>query len=320
MSPSTRTNGDFGSAGGFSLLQVLVALAVISVMVSLSVLGLRSARAGVRLQSSARAFAQNVEKARLDAIRRRATTHVEFTGASTYEITMDFTGSGAGTQTRSFTLDPNVVLATDANGAAISASTTSYPWADFDWRGRAGQCSMVFNMTNERGDSLVVQVAGSGDITVNKTAITGIPTIAYTNVNSTSDISTSTVLNGNATPLNVTPCGTGGVGITGGSGSVPPPVITCTGSTMSLDTGYVTVHRNGGSTQTVNVTVTAAGTVSATPAPTLSVTPATRSVSSSSGGTVSFTVASVNKTRGTFAVQFNFATCSPATLYVKVTN
>jgi len=299
---------------------MLITLAVIAVMASISVIGIRSARAGVRLQSSARAFAQNVEKARLDAIRRRSTTHVEFTSANTYEITMDFTGSGTGTQTRAYTLDTNVALAADADGAAISAGTTNYPWADFDWRGRTGQCNMLFSLTNERGDITVVQVAGSGDITVNRSAITTISNVTYTNVNSTSDISPSMVLNGNATPLNVTPCGSGGVGLTGSGGTVPPPVVTCTGSTMSLSTGYVTIRRNGGSTQTINVTVTAAGTISATPDSNLSVTPATRSVSSSSGGTYTFTVSSVSKTRGTFAVQFNFATCSPATLYVKVTN
>src|SRR5205085_9606232 len=159
---------------------------------------------------------------------------------------------------------------------------------------------------------------GSGDITVNSAA-TSVPNINYTSVNSSTDIATRTVMNGNNNPLNLSPCGTGGVGV-GGGGSVPPPSVTCTAGTVTLSTGYVTVSRNGGSTQTVNVTVPGAGTVTAVPDANLGVTPSTRSVSSSSGGTVSFTVSSVNKTRGTFAVKFYFATCSPDILYVKVTN
>src|SRR3712207_8397498 len=46
---------------------------------------------------SARVFAQNVERARLDAIRRHDTSNVEFISPTTYEITMDYTGSGVKT-------------------------------------------------------------------------------------------------------------------------------------------------------------------------------------------------------------------------------
>jgi Tfp pilus assembly protein FimT len=295
---------------------MIITVAILGVLVGLSVFGIRSARAALRLQNSARSFAQIMEKARLDAIRRRVTTHAEFTGANTYEISMDFAGNGT-TQTRSFTLDTNVNV-TDASGQPLASD--SYPYADFDWRGRTAECNMLFNMMNERGDAVTVQVAGSGDITVNRTAVTTLPTITYTNVNSTSDIATTTVLNGNNTPLNLAPCGSGGVGVTSGGGSVPPPVVTCTTGTMTLSSGYVTVHRNGGSTQSINVTVTMAGTVTVTPDSNLSVTPASRTVSSSSGGTVSFTIASVTKSRGTYPVKFNFSTCTPATLYVKVVN
>src|SRR3712207_7314175 len=43
------------------------------------------------------------------------------------------------------------------------------PWADFDWRGRTYECSAVFRMKNTRGEQTSVQIAGSGDITVNST-------------------------------------------------------------------------------------------------------------------------------------------------------
>src|SRR5205085_3049003 len=148
--PSAKGKHSFGDSRGFSLLQMLVTLAVITVVTGMSVFGIRSARASFRLQSSARVFAQSVERARIDAIRRRVNTHVEFTGNNTYEISMDFTGNGM-TQTRSFTLDTNIALS-NADGSAVSSD--SYPYADFDWRGRTYECSMLFRMKNERNDQI----------------------------------------------------------------------------------------------------------------------------------------------------------------------
>jgi len=293
----------------------MLVVAIACVVIVFAVFGIRSARAEMRLHNSARVFTQNVERARIDAIRRHDVANVEFTSPNTYEITMDFDNDGTA-QTRAFTLDTDVSLVDDA-GVPITAAP--YPYADFDWRGRTSECSMLFRVKNDRGNQLVVQVAGSGDITVNS-AITSMPTIAYNTVSSTSDVSETAVLTGTDTKFNLSPCGTTSGGGGGGGTTVPPPTVTCSAGTLTTSTGYITVRKNGGSTQSVNVTVTGAGTITATPAPNLSASPSSQGVASSGGGSASFTISSITRTRGTFEVKFYFGTCSPATVYVKVTN
>lgn len=306
------------SERGFSLLQVMVAVAVIAITSTYAVIGVRGIRNANRLQTSARTFASLAEKARLDAVRRRVSTHLEFTGPTTYEITMDFMGNGR-ELTRSFTLEPGVYL-TDANGNSLTAEP--FPYADFDWRGRTAECSMVFGLKNSDGRTSNVQIAGSGDITVNNVA-TNLPNVAYANVNAVVDVAPTAYVAGTQTKLNLSPCSVaGGGGGGGGGGGLPPPVGVGPGCNMSLapTAGIIQIRRNGGSTGTFTVTVNTSGTITVTPDANLSVTPTTRSVTSGSGGTYSFSVRSVNRSRSTYPVTVSFGTCSPTIMYVKVVN
>jgi prepilin-type N-terminal cleavage/methylation domain-containing protein len=314
-----KRNGRFGDERGFSLLEVAVAAGIISIVLGMAVFGLRSARAAMRLNNSARVFAQNVERARLDAIRRHDSANVEFIDSTTYEITMDYTGSGVKT-TRTYTLDDGVTLV-DANGNAIA---DQFPYADFDWRGRTSECAMIFQMKNAQNDALKVQVAGSGDITVNNN-VTNVPSITVDPVSATADVAQNTISVGTDTRLNLSPCSpSGGGGGGGGGGSVPgggTVVAACSAGTLTATPQQVTIRRNGGSTATITATVTATGTLAASTESNLSLTAGgQQTFNGSSGGSVSYTVRSLNRTRGTFPVKFTFANCAPVTAYVKVTN
>ena len=55
---------------GFTISQMIVTLAIIAIVSTVGVLGIKNARAEFRLQNNARLFATYIEKARLDAIRR----------------------------------------------------------------------------------------------------------------------------------------------------------------------------------------------------------------------------------------------------------
>ena len=141
---------------GFTIMQMIVTIAIIAVVSTFGVLGIRNARAEYRLQNSARQFAVYLEKARADAIRRHAApgneSWVEMSGpgTNTYNVRMDY-GSGA-LETRTFELEPAVTFIT-------TAQRTS-----FDWRGRIS-AHWVYQVFN--GDkSMPVDVSGSGDITV----------------------------------------------------------------------------------------------------------------------------------------------------------
>jgi Tfp pilus assembly protein FimT len=319
VSPAAENLKRFEGERGFSLLQMLIVLGIVGVVAAFSVYGIRGGRAAMRLNNSARGFAQAAERARLDAIRRRTTTHIEFTDSNTYEVTMDFAGNNT-SQTRTFTLDTGVVITDDA-GVTLTSASDSLPYADFDWRGRTYECNMLFRLKNERNDPLVVQVAGSGDISVNS-AITGLPTITYANVNTTADVNPSASLTGTDEKLNLSPCGTsstvpsGGGGGGGGGG--------CAAGNISTNTTYISdLKRKGGNTRTVTVTVTAAGSVTASADPTnLSVTTSgATSFTSTSGGSVVYTITSVSRSIATFPVKFYFSACgtsTAATVNVKV--
>jgi len=143
---------------GFTITQMVITIAIISVVSTFGVLGIRTARAEFRLQSSARLFATYVEKARLDAIRRHAPSGSESSietygpGTTGYAVTMDW-GSGT-VESRSFDLDDGLVFSTAAKKVS------------FDWRGRITEAWVFQIFSPYLGHSLPVDVSGSGDITV----------------------------------------------------------------------------------------------------------------------------------------------------------
>jgi type II secretory pathway pseudopilin PulG len=289
---------------GFSLLQVIVVLAVVSVVVTMAVLGVRATRASMQLNAAARTLAQNIERARLDAIRRHDTATVAFLSATTYEVSMDFANTGS-MQPRQFTLDGGLSVAADTSG--------NYPSVGFDWRGRTSQCSTSFQFQNDRGELASVQVGGSGDVTVNN-AVNSLPNINYATINENSNVLSSATVNGNNTKLSLDPCNSSSGGV-----SVPPATVTCAAGQIRLADGIISVRKNGLNSGSTIATVNAAGTITVMADPNLSVSPGTKTFNAS-GGTQTFNISSVTKAKGTYAVNFYFTCSTPAVLYVQVTN
>src|SRR5215217_1614797 len=155
MKPNSRTTTQ---QRGFTLTQMIITLAIIAVVSTGGVLGIKTARAEFRLQNSARLFATYIEKARADSIRRHAAVGQESSvetfgpGSTQYAITMDY-GSGV-VETRMFELESGL------NFATVAKKVT------FDWRGRITE-AWVFQVHSEYLErNLPVDVSGSGDITV----------------------------------------------------------------------------------------------------------------------------------------------------------
>ena len=137
---------------------MVITVAIIAIVTTFGVLGITSARAEFRQQSSARLFATYIEKARADSIRRHAATGDESSietfgpGTNTYAVSMDF-GSGT-VQTRNFQLESGLNFSTAPKKVL------------FDWRGRISS-AWVFQVFSEPlTKNLPVDVSGSGDITV----------------------------------------------------------------------------------------------------------------------------------------------------------
>ena len=102
---------------GFSLLQILIVLGVVSVVSALACFGIASARQRIRLTNSSRLLASYVEKARVDSVRRHPMTADEMAGIEVldktrYRVKMDFDGNGV-VETKMITLDEGVEFATD---------------------------------------------------------------------------------------------------------------------------------------------------------------------------------------------------------------
>lgn len=305
---------------GFSMLQLVLVVGIVVIVSAFSVIRISQARASMRLQNSARLFASYIEKARLDAIRRHTGTTVDISGPSSYDITMDFNGNGV-PYTRRFTLETDVVftdsnnatLTVDGSGNVSSPNGAAVPWADFDFRGRTTECTMLFRLKNSNSVTSTVQVMGSGDVTVD-TAVFSPSTVTYGSVNTTSDVNSTATVMGNGTHNDASPCGTSGAATT-----TPPPTTGAGSCQIGPSVGLVTIRRNGGSTANINIIVNSAGTINASPHSNLAVTPPSRAVTAGTGGTFSFTVSSVNKSRGTFPVIFT-SPCGSTTVQVKVTN
>ena len=155
MKPNSRTTTQ---QRGFTITQMVVTLAIIAVVSTGGVLGIRTARAEFRRQNSARLFATYIEKARADSIRRHAATGQESSvetfgpGSTQYAITMDY-GSGV-IETRTFDLESGLSFVTAPKKVT------------FDWRGRITE-AWVFQVHSEYLErNLPVDVSGAGDITV----------------------------------------------------------------------------------------------------------------------------------------------------------
>ena len=145
----------FPKQGGFTVVQVLITLALVSVITSLALMAIGSARASMRLTASTRELAGYLEKARSNAIRRNGESSVTILSANSYRVKMDFDGDGTAEE-RDITLQEGVTFAVGIIG--ISAT--------FDWRGRVVGGNILFELGNESPKPSLINLSGSGDVTI----------------------------------------------------------------------------------------------------------------------------------------------------------
>ena len=143
---------------GFTIMQMVITVALIAIVTAFGVLGIKNARAEFRLENAARLFASYVEKARADSIRRHAAPGTESSietfgeGTTNYIVTMDW-GSGT-VESRTFQLDPGLDM------GVVAKKVT------FNWRGRIDEAWVFQIRSQQLGKNYPVDVSGSGDITV----------------------------------------------------------------------------------------------------------------------------------------------------------
>ena len=149
---------------GFTLLQAIVVVALISIITAFGTVGVVKGRAYMRLAGSARTFAGLAEKARADSVRRHAMgaarSNMQLLTVTSYSVTMDFDTNGVidGSDTQTFNLDTNVSFDPNFVGTSIT----------FDWRGRSvtGQVTPVLVLSGPATGRALITISGSGDITM----------------------------------------------------------------------------------------------------------------------------------------------------------
>jgi len=284
---------------GFTLLQLIITVAIIAIFSTFAILSFSSTRSTLRLQNSVRQLSSYLEKARLDAVKRHSNSTVVFTSASTYDVTMDFSGQGTVT-TRTFPFEDGVTV-----------FSTPLPSVSFNWRGRISRCTLTFAVRNSSGLQSNVDVSDAGDVTINSN-VDVLPSGSYATVNTSSDVDSTATVAGSAVHNNTVDCT---------STDSPPPGPPITGNDVgcpdTANPSSISIKKNGGGSAQITVSVTNTGTVSVSAPINLHVTPASQAVTA--GGTATFTITSVNTTRGTFAVNFG-SPCTTLTVLLTVTN
>ena len=156
------TNRQVGQLG-FTMIQMLVIVAIATVITAFGAIGVVNARAHMRLASSARQFSTRTEKARSDSVRRHAMgaarSNVQLLTTTSYSVTMDWDTNGVidGSDTKTFNLESDITFAPEFVGTTIT----------FDWRGRSvtGQVAPTMRLFENRATTLIT-ISGSGDITL----------------------------------------------------------------------------------------------------------------------------------------------------------
>lgn len=139
---------------GFTILQVLITVTLITVVSSFGVMAIGRARASFRLSGSSRELAGYLEKARSNAIRRNDTASVTIADATSYTVIMDSDGDGT-PETRTITLQDGVYFDDGSLGTS----------AVFDWRGRVpNQLGII--LRNSYGGRSSINLSGAGDVTL----------------------------------------------------------------------------------------------------------------------------------------------------------
>ena len=122
-----------GSDSGFSVLELLIVGVMISVLVGFAITQISRAKQNMTRANAVRELATTIEKARLDSVRRHATSNAQMAqvaiiNANFYSVTLDINGDGV--------LDAPRVIGMPADSNLTIQNGTFPRTILFNWRGR----------------------------------------------------------------------------------------------------------------------------------------------------------------------------------------
>jgi prepilin-type N-terminal cleavage/methylation domain-containing protein len=339
------------TGGGFSAIELLVVVTILSIVTGFGVMGIKNAKASIRLSGAAREYASYIERARVHSIRSHANEASERANVAinenqtSYNVNFDLDGDGT-LDTRTIPLPSGVTFKTVETIA-------------FDWRGRTWNTAGGLTMANAQVSIILqneigtasVDVTGSGDVTIDSAVFDDkVPEVSLkigdlaagaTPTPTPDPLATPTPTptpDPSATPISTNPSPTptpdnGGVvsNPTPTPASTPTPTPTPTPRptatptptptpeicTLTADQALVIIHQDGSTTIKISHSSSSSQTISASSSKPsdLQVTPNNQSVSA--GGSATFTLKS-KKSIGIFSVTFSTG-CGSKTIPVTVT-
>jgi len=337
------------SGGGFSTIELVIVITILTIVTGFGVMGINSAKASIRLSGAAREYASYIERARLYSIRSHAETADERAnvainnGATSYNVSMDLDGDG--------------VLDTKTIPLPTGVKFSTVETIGFDWRGRTwntagaitrSNAQVSITLTNDI-DTVSVDVTGSGDVTIDSAVFDDeVPNVTLNIGDLASGASPASTPGSGATPVpspaaSATPAASPQATPTPVLGGVlgtilptptptptprptatptptpratPTPTPTPEVCSVTADQIAVILHMDGSATIKVSTSSSSSQTISATSSKPsdLQVSPNNQTVSA--GGTVSFTVKS-KKSMGVYSVTFSTG-CGSKTVPVTV--
>jgi prepilin-type N-terminal cleavage/methylation domain-containing protein len=169
----TRKKAKLDIAAGFSLLELLIVVTLISIVTSFALVSFLNANKGFKLAGATRALSTYLEKARIDSVRRHGGASINVNSATSYTVNIDFSGTGVATA-RTITLPQGTSLRyTLPPSATIIDPSTTPITITYDWRGRAGTTVLLTLTDSTAGvGSSTVSVGQVGDVSTD-TTVTG---------------------------------------------------------------------------------------------------------------------------------------------------
>ena len=152
---------------GFSLIELLIVVAMIGIVTGFAVMQIAAAQRAMRLTNSAREFMAWLEKARVDSVRRHPMNKnemalVKITSANTYVVKIDQNGDGA--------LDPDLTITIPAEYGTSFSGVVVPLEIYFNWRGRpvnatGSSLSLAFTLQSTVGgtDPVPINLTSAGD-------------------------------------------------------------------------------------------------------------------------------------------------------------
>ena len=155
---------------GFSLLQMLVAFAIIAIVMSFGFIAITRAKRDMALSGEIRQFSVYLEKGRIEAVRRHTSvTVITINSDSSYTATLDsnYDGTISASESRTVTLP---------TGVTFNTSNITFPATiTYNMQGRSTMTNITgstLTMTNANGTTTNVTMTGGGDLTLDST-VTG---------------------------------------------------------------------------------------------------------------------------------------------------